>query len=123
MSITRALAEWSTNVDSAACQAVYGLARNAFINIAACMIAGAGDESVRRSFAAVAGLGAGPGTMVGLEVMACIENTVNLEHYERGWHSTSTQRVFCRILSATLNSGRNLKIVPAMCFNQPSSRR
>ena len=153
MSITRALAEWSAGVPSISGEPGLTLARNAFIDIVACLFAGAADPAPRRAFAAVADLGAGPATVVGqtrslpaphaalvngtaahaldfddnfhplaghatavlapallalaeergasgsavldayavgLEVTGQIGDGVNLQHYERGWHSTST---------------------------------
>ena len=153
MSITRALAEWSARVEPLRREPAVTLARNAVIDIVACMIAGGDDEAPRRAFDAVADLGEGPATVVGqramlpapfaalvngtaahaldfddnyhplaghatavlapallalaeerdaggaamldayivgLEVLGFIGNGVNLVHYERGWHSTST---------------------------------
>ena len=153
MSITRALAEWSAGAPPLKGEPGLTLARNAFIDIVACLIAGADDAAPRRAFAAVADLGPGPATVVGqkqslpaphaalvngtaahaldfddnfhplaghatavlapallalaeergaggsavldayavgLEVIGRIGDGVNLQHYERGWHSTST---------------------------------
>jgi 2-methylcitrate dehydratase PrpD len=153
MSITRALAEWSASIPPISGEPGLTLARNGFIDIVACLIAGAADLSARRAFAAVADLGGGPATVVGqprslpapyaalvngtaahaldfddnyhplaghatavlapallalaeergaggsavldayavgLEVIRHVGDGVNLQHYERGWHSTST---------------------------------
>jgi 2-methylcitrate dehydratase PrpD len=153
MSVTRALAEWSAGTPPLPGEPGLTLARNAFIDIVACMIAGAGDAAASRVFDAVADLGPGPATVVGrsrslpapnaalvngtaahaldfddnfhplaghatavlapallalaeergaggaavldayavgLEVIGRIGDGVNLQHYERGWHSTST---------------------------------
>ena len=65
MSITRTLATWTAESGPLAQGAALGLARNAIIDIAGCMIAGGPDEASRRALDAVRGLGAGPASVVG----------------------------------------------------------
>ncbi len=65
MTVTRALAEWSAGVEPLNREPALTIARNAFIDIVACLIAGAADPAPRRVFAAVADLGDGPATVVG----------------------------------------------------------
>jgi len=153
MTITRTLATWIAESEPLAVGVALGLARNAVIDIAGCMIAGAPDESTRRVLAAVGDLGTGPASVVGaaepltaphaalvngtaahaldfddnyhgnsghatavlapallalgeerglggmavldayiagLEALQVIGAGVNIAHYEKGWHTTST---------------------------------
>lgn len=65
VSITRALAEWSAGVGPLDRKPALTIAGNAFIDIVACLIAGASDPAPRRAFAAVADLGDGAASVVG----------------------------------------------------------
>jgi len=154
---TAALAAWVARTPRIRGKRALALAKDAMLDIAACMIAGARDEATLRVARAAAGWGGGacsvvgqPRTLaapaaalvngtaahaldyddnfhptaghatavlvpailalaeerrasghalldayiVGLEVQARVGEGVNLVHYERGWHSTSTIGVF-----------------------------
>ncbi len=153
MSVTEKIADWISHAKPLAGGEALRLSRNAMIDIAGCMIAGANDQATRRAQAAIEGLGTGPGRVVGsdvslpaphaalvngtaahaldfddnyhplsghatavlapavlalgderaadgtavldayiagLEAMSVIGLGVNLQHYELGWHTTST---------------------------------
>jgi 2-methylcitrate dehydratase PrpD len=132
---TAALAQWVSRTPRIRSKRALALAKNAFKDIVACMIAGAKDEATLRvtnsgipSRALIYGTAAhaldyddnyhpmaghatavlapaifalaesrrvsGEATLdaytVGLEALALVGNGVNLVHYEKGWHSTST---------------------------------
>ena len=154
---TAPLARWVAHTPRIRRARALALARDAFKDIVACMIAGAGDDATRRVARAASRWGTGPcsvaghelrlpapaaalvnGTaahaldyddnfhpmaghatavlapailavaeglgssghavldayIVGLEAQAWVGAAVNLIHYERGWHSTSTVGVF-----------------------------
>lgn len=154
---TAALAAWVARTPRIRRKGALALAKDAMLDIVACMLAGARDEATLRVARAATGWGAGPcsvvgqrsslsapgaalvnGTaahaldyddnfhpmaghatavlapsifavaeeqgacghavldsyIVGLEVQARVGEAVNLVHYERGWHSTSTIGVF-----------------------------
>jgi len=133
--ITAALAKWVARTPRIRSKRALMLAKNAFKDIVACMIAGAEDEAALRvsnsgipSQALIYGTAAhaldyddnyhpmaGHATavvvpaifsltesrgasgaavldayIVGLEALAVVGDGVNLVHYEKGWHSTST---------------------------------
>lgn len=65
MTITHVLAHWIAETPPLATGTALALARNALVDIVACMIAGAGDAAPRRALNAVRALGSGPASVVG----------------------------------------------------------